>query len=1310
MLVLLLILFSSVTADSDENKYVDFLPEDEKLQFIQQVARRILKDVQSQENKTEATSKEIDDEMLKKHNEYVKAILKEESEYVRRRKSEKDKLDKPASDETGNAFDSEKKAVPDDDDAGQVDLTLRNDRRGNANPSDSNDYIKVEIITDEPPIIKRSIQEDAPTKNDESDETSAEVLDRVTSNVTSNIKTENFGDSTVVAPTRTTTETIVDSTTLIPETSTDSKSEHLEEDTNTTDVTETDNKVTEKEETTTVAVTTEDKDHTELAKGRNSGSQETEAEGNISDAEESWSRRSNSEINITEINNTTATTSAIELFGLKSAEKNLDESNNKSSEETTTIDEQDTKTTTEINKVESANNNLTTVKEDGLDKPKMRATNETDTKEEVTTTENTSTTTTVAERTTKPVPVTTEIEKSTTSDPLTTESTNKTTEKKIIVEEFTSPPKKLKKKKVRSKDGKKVINQRALDQSKEFSPQIMEDSGKYIETGTEKNARIKLHKLEKVFLGPKGQKEEEAEAEEEEGDVIEKPNPDKNFIELEKVYYDNNYKVKKGNTYQVYEIGADKTPFIKEELSMVEQPYYVPIYNYSPNNAYFNPENRLGPNPGDASVEKQDVEGDDEAEERPPTLRAKSEKFDDSANSDDSDESDDEEEPSNNNQKPVDMEYNDSDFDDQRKKFGSKQGDTFHLHSIHKQPLFNHKQYISNHDHKKHSYQVNPEDYADNDYYFGLRNYKRRVNQDEHKNFPNSNENDHPAHSIQEGSLKDHVRAVRNILFHQKSFGLLDKDKYGHEGMEDRSNHHKSGLRQLEVGRYKKKHKALRSGEPVPEKQVKHDRDGYKNKKQLTAKKQKQHKVEIENQTILETETKDDDILEKDEHIKKVGYLKSNNGTKELYVIDDYFKKNVQKYIQKNVEDQNVEKERKERKERQNDYNELKPATPLPPPPSPPPPPPPVLPPVLEYVPVPNPEPENITEIHSNELAIEELSGDTHRLSSINSFGNMQSFSAYNANKKHVFKRKEEKKLRGINKYAEDGPQEPLPEIVIPGTDTKAQDDIDPLDNQQEIKSALLKELPGGEDLNINSRRKDGVKLGVYLQVLKDMINTDSNALKQYDWLGSTVDIQSALQKMFDLTGLVTARRKVHPADMELLKYVLFLHKLATEIIQANDFGAQLKKNLVLNRNNKSVLKDKGLINKVWLYLRKKVPDVHEIGAMRKLNKFLMSIEDGLFELHDAVKNVAKITKYKNQHWYDNLKDLYINTEDKNLLELLLHMTVLRVFVLIEEGTKHGLEDNYILYMKKNKKEAKRTLDEIIFVMQILDEYNKLVR
>ncbi|XP_047038420.1 uncharacterized protein LOC124643473 [Helicoverpa zea] len=177
---------------------------------------------------------------------------------------------------------------------------------------------------------------------------------------------------------------------------------------------------------------------------------------------------------------------------------------------------------------------------------------------------------------------------------------------------------------------------------------------------------------------------------------------------------------------------------------------------------------------------------------------------------------------------------------------------------------------------------------------------------------------------------------------------------------------------------------------------------------------------------------------------------------------------------------------------------------------------------------------------------------------------------------------------------------------------------------------------------------------------------------------------------------------------------MLFLHKLSSEVLQANDFDSQLRKKLLPKNKNKKkkkrLLKQKGLMNRVWLYLRREVPDVNEDGALKSLNKFLMNIEDAVFDLHDAIRNIAKITKYKKQHWFKNLKELYISTDDKEILEILLHMTVLRFFTLIEESTKNGLERDYIEYMKKNKKDSKKTLEEMMFIMQILADYNKFVK
>ncbi|KAH9629172.1 hypothetical protein HF086_006759 [Spodoptera exigua] len=932
MLVVLVILFIGIYADSDEDKYVDLLPEEEKLQFIEQVARRILKDVESQENKTNYGSTEINDEQLKRHNEYVKAVLKEESENIRRQS----KLAKNTSNKPDSKDDSEIHVEPSD-------LTIRNDRRGNANLEAPTDYIKVEIITDEPPIIKRSIQNIDPTKHDKSDETTAETLTRVTS---SN-KTENDENRTVEPPTSSTDlENIITSTTSYPETITETNDHE-----NSTDVNDSEDEVTDKEKPTTVETIVDKKDDIKLAQDKNSGSGETDSEGAaISDIDEPLSKKSTDEYNVTEISNITATTSAIELFGLKSDEKILDESNHISSEEITTVKVRKTKATTDKNNIEEAKDDTTT--DNDMDEPKIRA--DADSENE--------------------------------------------------------------------------------DHTRGIAPEILVESDKYVETETSESGKTKVHKLGKVFLGPKGKKDEEVKTE--------KPNPDKNFIELEKVYYDNNYKVKQGNGYQVYEISADKTPFIKDEVSMVEQPFYVPIYNYAPQNAYFNPENRLGPNPGDPSVEKLDISADDEVIENVSDLK-----------------------PNENYNEEIEIEeYNSkSDLDIRRKKFGN-------------QPRYIYQQQFDS---------QNDQDYADVDYYFG-RQSKRRNNKGELNTFPNSDENDHPTHSIQEGNLKDHVRAVRNILFHQKSFGLLDKDKYGHDGNEQFTKKiiRKRILRQRHVGTDKIRHHALRNSVPEEREPNNHDKV-RKHQKEQTVKVPKQYnvdRVKLDN-TVSIVENKDNDIILNDEHIKKVGYLKNNNSTKELYVIDDYFKQNILKFMEH---------------QRQNEKDQLNPATPLPPTP------------------------------HGKHLNFNDPFIKTESFSELNSFVDEHNLPETHENdlknhKHYKIKNNSDGKIT-VKKH-------PLHEIQISEhnntTDDKMQDYQDLLDKHEKLKAALLKEVPeidnlkkGYDEMNLNlkNRRKDEVKLGVYLKVLKDMINTDNNALRQYDWLGSTVDIQSALQKIYELT------------------------------------------------------------------------------------------------------------------------------------------------------------------------------------------------
>lgn len=90
--------------------------------------------------------------------------------------------------------------------------------------------------------------------------------------------------------------------------------------------------------------------------------------------------------------------------------------------------------------------------------------------------------------------------------------------------------------------------------------------------------------------------------------------------------------------------------------------------------------------------------------------------------------------------------------------------------------------------------------------------------------------------------------------------------------------------------------------------------------------------------------------------------------------------------------------------------------------------------------------------------------------------------------------------------------------------------------------------------------------------------------------------------------------------------------------------------------------------------------------------------------MHEAITNIAKITSFKKQNWFENIKELYLTTDEKHLREILLHLSFSRLVDLIEKSCENGLEKDFIQYMKSHKLESKRTLEEILFVLNILDQ------
>ncbi|XP_030019540.2 uncharacterized protein LOC115439719 [Manduca sexta] len=249
--------------------------------------------------------------------------------------------------------------------------------------------------------------------------------------------------------------------------------------------------------------------------------------------------------------------------------------------------------------------------------------------------------------------------------------------------------------------------------------------------------------------------------------------------------------------------------------------------------------------------------------------------------------------------------------------------------------------------------------------------------------------------------------------------------------------------------------------------------------------------------------------------------------------------------------------------------------------------------------------------------------------------------------------------------------------------------------------------------MNISYTRSRHVPkdLSIYLEVLDEILKTDIKPFIQYDWLGTTVEIQSALSRLIDLTEAVQNKIVIHPADLGLLKYVVYLFQTAKTMIYLKtkqDERDKLRMGVILPRNRKRkpmFLKEKGLLNRVWLFKRE---NMIANGVLNEFNRFLHDTRVALFDLHDAIKHISLITKYTDQAWFENLQRIYMKNDRKHLLELTLHLTATRLYGLIEESAVNGVEINTVDYIRNNDKHVERSIDEFIFVLRLLDEIKYL--
>ncbi|CAH2237881.1 jg4893 [Pararge aegeria aegeria] len=251
------------------------------------------------------------------------------------------------------------------------------------------------------------------------------------------------------------------------------------------------------------------------------------------------------------------------------------------------------------------------------------------------------------------------------------------------------------------------------------------------------------------------------------------------------------------------------------------------------------------------------------------------------------------------------------------------------------------------------------------------------------------------------------------------------------------------------------------------------------------------------------------------------------------------------------------------------------------------------------------------------------------------------------------------------------------------------------------------------------------------LYVLKDKIKDESDSLLHYNWLKTTVDIQAAIRKLMDLIDQIKNGELVHPKDIELIKYTIYLFKSSQIALNKETKSTVLNKtNKQINapRAKKRVMKFPKIIKerkfnepiKRWkeyaaLLLRDdKKSDFNSLSERKLIlfndfEDFLESLLININDLHDAIQHISVITEYKNQNWFQDLKVIYLaNGSEKSLAQTILHLSLSRFLDLIEESATLGVEDDFRSFVKKNRDFVKRSTEECGFLLNVLEEMRRI--
>ncbi|CAH0717045.1 unnamed protein product, partial [Brenthis ino] len=262
----------------------------------------------------------------------------------------------------------------------------------------------------------------------------------------------------------------------------------------------------------------------------------------------------------------------------------------------------------------------------------------------------------------------------------------------------------------------------------------------------------------------------------------------------------------------------------------------------------------------------------------------------------------------------------------------------------------------------------------------------------------------------------------------------------------------------------------------------------------------------------------------------------------------------------------------------------------------------------------------------------------------------------------------------------------------------------------------------------LNEYGEDKINFNSFFQgminVLKDIIKFDNKVLELYAWLPTTVELQGTIRTLLETSYFLKKGYIVPRKYLELFKYVAYLYEISKIDIEENlvkpkkypeylQFrNKKIHKKRVLPKNKRKQKFRQPLI--MWRDFAKYIRNVHEIGSDKlnifdEVEDFLQNLLYNLGDFHEAIKNIAGITTYRTQNWFNDLQNIYFNKASrKQIGQVVLHSGLVNLLDKIKKDTNNGVEADYRRFIKNNKRDVQRTKEDFKFVLQVLYELNRM--